>query len=42
LFYERFQWVPLRHPRIDFDPPEAVYGALAGLTRKPDAGIGRG
>jgi LmbE family N-acetylglucosaminyl deacetylase len=28
LFYQRFQWVPFRHPRIDFDRPEAVCGAL--------------
>jgi len=41
LFFERFQWVPLRHPRIDFDPPDTVYRALAGLVRKPDTGTGR-
>ncbi|HUN47611.1 MAG TPA: PIG-L family deacetylase [Stellaceae bacterium] len=29
LFWERFQWVPFRHPRVDFDPPEAVYASLA-------------
>jgi len=29
LFYERFQWVPFRHPRIDFDAPETVCAALA-------------
>jgi hypothetical protein len=28
LFYQRFQWVPFRHPRIDFDRPEAVCAAL--------------
>jgi len=28
LFRERFQWVPLRHPRIDFTPSAEVYGAL--------------
>jgi LmbE family N-acetylglucosaminyl deacetylase len=29
LFCERFQWVPFRHPRVDFDRPEAVRAALA-------------
>ena len=29
LFYERFQWVPFRHPRVDFDRPEAVRQTLA-------------
>jgi LmbE family N-acetylglucosaminyl deacetylase len=29
LFYQRYQWVPFRHPRIDFDRPEAVCAALA-------------
>jgi len=29
LFYARFQWVPFRHPRVDFDPPAQVYAALA-------------
>jgi LmbE family N-acetylglucosaminyl deacetylase len=29
LFYQRFQWVPFRHPRIDFTRPEAVCRALA-------------
>lgn len=24
LFYARFQWVPFRHPRIDFTPPTEV------------------
>ena len=24
LFWQRFQWVPFRHPRIDFEKPEAV------------------
>jgi N-acetylglucosamine malate deacetylase 1 len=28
LFRERFQWVPLRHPRIDFTPSAEVYAAL--------------
>jgi LmbE family N-acetylglucosaminyl deacetylase len=28
LFRERFQWVPFRHPRIDFTPSAEIYGAL--------------
>ena len=31
LFYERFQWVPFRHPRIDFERPERVLAALAAF-----------
>jgi len=33
LFRERFQWVPLRHPRIDFTPSARVYGALGEWQR---------
>ena len=29
LFWTRFQWVPFRHPRIDFDAPDEVRAALA-------------
>ena len=29
LFYERHQWVPFRHPRVDFTPPAAVLAAIA-------------
>jgi LmbE family N-acetylglucosaminyl deacetylase len=32
LFYERFRWVPFRHPRIDFDPPDRVAAALAAFA----------
>jgi len=28
LFRERFQWVPLRHPRIDFTPSAEIYSVL--------------
>jgi N-acetylglucosamine malate deacetylase 1 len=28
LFRERFQWVPLSHPRIDFTPSVEIYAAL--------------
>jgi LmbE family N-acetylglucosaminyl deacetylase len=33
LFYQRFQWVPFRHPRIDFTHPDAVCRALAAAER---------
>jgi hypothetical protein len=33
LFYQRFQWVPFRHPRIDFTRPEEVCRALADAER---------
>jgi hypothetical protein len=29
LFRERFHWVPLKHPRIDFEPSAAVRATLA-------------
>ena len=29
LFCERFQWVPLRHPSVDFEPSATVRAALA-------------
>ena len=35
LFYERFQWVPFRHPRVDFDRPESVLSALRRGARSP-------
>jgi N-acetylglucosamine malate deacetylase 1 len=28
LFRERFHWVPLRHPRIDFTPSAGIYSVL--------------
>jgi LmbE family N-acetylglucosaminyl deacetylase len=28
LFYQRFQWLPFAHPRIDFTPPAAVSAAI--------------
>jgi LmbE family N-acetylglucosaminyl deacetylase len=42
LFYERFQWIPFRHPRVDFERPDAVLAALAGFarpTRVEDAAV---
>ncbi|HWD57218.1 MAG TPA: PIG-L family deacetylase [Stellaceae bacterium] len=33
LFRERFQWVPFRHPRIDFTPSAEVYAMLGPWHR---------
>jgi len=33
LFWQRFQWVPFRHPRVDFDRPETVRETLAAWAR---------
>lgn len=35
LFRERFHWVPLRHPRVDFTPSGEVYAALEAWGRLP-------
>jgi LmbE family N-acetylglucosaminyl deacetylase len=32
LFYQRFQWVPFRHPRIDFTQPHEVCAALVAAA----------
>jgi N-acetylglucosamine malate deacetylase 1 len=32
LFRERFHWVPLRHPRIDFDRSAEIYRDIAAWT----------
>jgi LmbE family N-acetylglucosaminyl deacetylase len=32
LWYARFQWVPFRHPQVDFTKPEAVSRALASYS----------
>ena len=39
LFRERFQWVPWRHPRVDFDPSAEIYRDLAAwmAARPPRA-----
>lgn len=41
LFRERFHWVPLRHPRVDFDPSAEVYRDIAAWAsaRRP-SGVG--
>jgi LmbE family N-acetylglucosaminyl deacetylase len=33
LFYQRFQWVPFRHPRVDFTLPEQVCRDVADFQR---------
>jgi len=45
LWYARFQWVPLRHPRVDFTRPEEVSRAIcaylneaAGQEKSPREG----
>ena len=36
LWYARFQWVPFRHPRVDFTrPAEVSHAILAHLDREP-------
>jgi LmbE family N-acetylglucosaminyl deacetylase len=35
LFYQRFQWVPFRHPRVDFTSAEEVCAALAAASAGP-------
>lgn len=32
-FYQRFQWVPFRHPRIDFTTPEEVCAVVSRFLR---------
>jgi N-acetylglucosamine malate deacetylase 1 len=36
LWYARFQWVPFRHPQVDFTNPRDVYAAIAAYLT--DAG----
>lgn len=35
LWYARFQWVPFRHPRIDFTNPAQVSEAIEALKQRP-------
>jgi LmbE family N-acetylglucosaminyl deacetylase len=32
LFYERFQWIPFRHPRVDFTSPAKVAAAIGAFS----------
>jgi N-acetylglucosamine malate deacetylase 1 len=36
LFYQRFQWVPFRHPRVDFTSPAEVSAALTGFSKQTE------
>ncbi|BAE49219.1 PIG-L family deacetylase [Paramagnetospirillum magneticum] len=38
-FYQRFQWVPFRHPRIDFTTPAEVCDVLKGLDAIGSGGM---
>jgi LmbE family N-acetylglucosaminyl deacetylase len=38
LWYARFQWVPFRHPRVDFTPPEEVCRAISVYLEKARRG----
>jgi LmbE family N-acetylglucosaminyl deacetylase len=31
LWYAKFQWIPFRHPRVDFTKPEEVSGAIVRM-----------
>jgi LmbE family N-acetylglucosaminyl deacetylase len=34
LFYERFQWIPFRHPRVDFTSPAKVAAAIGAFSAR--------
>jgi hypothetical protein len=39
LFYERFQWIPFRHPRVDVTSPAQICAAIAqfrGSAQPPE------
>ena len=38
LFYARFRWVPIPHPRVDFTAPEEVYATLDDFMRQRGEG----
>jgi LmbE family N-acetylglucosaminyl deacetylase len=37
LWYARFQWVPFRHPRVDFTDPADVSAAIVEFLKNPGA-----
>lgn len=37
LWYARFQWVPFRHPQVDFTDPREVYAAIGAYAGSPKA-----
>ena len=38
LWYARFQWVPFRHPRVDFTPPDEVSRTIVGYLNEATGG----
>jgi N-acetylglucosamine malate deacetylase 1 len=34
LFYERFRWIPFRHPRVDLTSPAQICAAMAGYRQQ--------
>jgi LmbE family N-acetylglucosaminyl deacetylase len=34
IFYQRFQWVPFRHPRVDFTSPAEVSAAIVAFSHE--------
>ena len=39
LFYARFQWVPFRHPRVDFTQPVEVTQAISNYLGLGNSGV---
>lgn len=39
LFYTRFRWVPIPHPRVDFTAPEDVYATLGDFVRRREGDL---
>jgi LmbE family N-acetylglucosaminyl deacetylase len=39
LWYARFQWVPFRHPQVDFTRPGDVYAAISAYLAAPPAAV---
>lgn len=37
LWFARFQWVPFRHPQVDFTDPREVYAAIGAYVASPKA-----
>jgi LmbE family N-acetylglucosaminyl deacetylase len=35
LWYARFQWLPFRHPQVDFTKPREVYAAIGAYLARP-------
>jgi LmbE family N-acetylglucosaminyl deacetylase len=41
LWWARFQWVPFRHPMVDFSRPADVYAAIGAYNDAPPAALTR-